>query len=383
MLDLGLPPGRYEWEVAVLVHGAWAGLGLRDLPCRVHYPPPEERQSSFRAFRDNARISWLNTRLVLSRLVHPGRWWNPERGGALRDWRGAHLGRRWGWAFVLGLLRIGGRAPACAFTDLLAAFYTAFAPRHQAGTRAYLDRLAAWRPGLLPTGRRGTLRVFRRFACSLVDRFLLLARGPEAFRFEHEGLEDVAEAIESSGALFVTAHLGNPDLGGIALQALRPDREVALIQFTDAADPYLHLLRRRLAGARPPRIISLNEGADLAGIQAVRALREGCLVAVKGDRVTDGPTVAAPFLGGEIRLPAGPFFLAAAARVPMVFLGCFEEAPRRYRVITVGPRTFAMPRRNEREAALAAWAREYAGILEEWVARYPDQFYNFHDPWTR
>ncbi len=60
---------RYAFEVEVLVRSAWAGLDLLDVPVRVHYPPAQQRISHFRAFMDNARISWLNTRLTLRSML--------------------------------------------------------------------------------------------------------------------------------------------------------------------------------------------------------------------------------------------------------------------------------------------------------------------------
>lgn len=60
---------RYAFEVEVLVRSAWAGLDLRDVPIRVHYPPAAQRVSHFRALADNARISWLNTRLTLRSML--------------------------------------------------------------------------------------------------------------------------------------------------------------------------------------------------------------------------------------------------------------------------------------------------------------------------
>ncbi|WP_250645501.1 DUF2062 domain-containing protein [Salidesulfovibrio onnuriiensis] len=55
---------RYAMEVEVLVKASWAGFPLQDLPIDVHYPPPEERVSHFKALRDNIQISLLNTRLT-------------------------------------------------------------------------------------------------------------------------------------------------------------------------------------------------------------------------------------------------------------------------------------------------------------------------------
>ena len=79
-LSLSLPKGRYEWEVEVLVRALWRGIAVRDVDCRVVYPPEDERVTSFRPFWDNVRISLLNTRLVFARVLWPPRWMNPVPG---------------------------------------------------------------------------------------------------------------------------------------------------------------------------------------------------------------------------------------------------------------------------------------------------------------
>lgn len=60
---------RYNFEVEVLVRGAWAGLELRDVDISVYYPPGAERISHFRGFMDNWRLTLLNTHLTLRSVV--------------------------------------------------------------------------------------------------------------------------------------------------------------------------------------------------------------------------------------------------------------------------------------------------------------------------
>jgi uncharacterized protein (DUF2062 family) len=60
---------RYSFEVEVVVRAAWAGFALCEIPIRVYYPPRGERISHFRLFRDNLRISLLNTRLTIRALL--------------------------------------------------------------------------------------------------------------------------------------------------------------------------------------------------------------------------------------------------------------------------------------------------------------------------
>lgn len=55
---------KYEFEIEVIVRGAWSGLEVIAVPVKVYYPPATERISHFRPFKDFSRISVLNTVLV-------------------------------------------------------------------------------------------------------------------------------------------------------------------------------------------------------------------------------------------------------------------------------------------------------------------------------
>jgi len=55
---------KYEFEIEVLVRGAWSGIDVIEVPVKVYYPEKEKRISHFRPFKDFSRISVLNTVLV-------------------------------------------------------------------------------------------------------------------------------------------------------------------------------------------------------------------------------------------------------------------------------------------------------------------------------
>ena len=66
---LKLHENGYAFEVEVLVKAAWAGIALREVDISVYYPPGSERISHFHVFRDNLRLSLLNTKLTLRSFV--------------------------------------------------------------------------------------------------------------------------------------------------------------------------------------------------------------------------------------------------------------------------------------------------------------------------
>jgi len=64
---------KYEFEIEAPVRAAWSGVGIHAIPVSVYYPPPGERISHFRPFKDFSRISILNTALTFIALgyIHP------------------------------------------------------------------------------------------------------------------------------------------------------------------------------------------------------------------------------------------------------------------------------------------------------------------------
>lgn len=73
MKDMRFYCTKYEFEIEVIVRCSWKGIKVDWVPVKVYYPPPEERISHFRPFRDFSRISVLNTVLVFIAFsyIHP------------------------------------------------------------------------------------------------------------------------------------------------------------------------------------------------------------------------------------------------------------------------------------------------------------------------
>jgi predicted LPLAT superfamily acyltransferase len=289
----------------------------------------------------------------------------------VENWEDRNLGRDWGWGFFYQLIRLGGRWPAYAGMLVLASFYWAFAGSHRRGVQAYLDRI----------GGGSSWRVFYNFACSIVDRFLMLSHGVEVFDYVHEETEAAAACLAQQGGLVMAAHVGNPDLGAAVLRtddyAARP---VNILAYAGNDDPYIRLMKRHV-GDSAPRLISLKQNADMAAMEALRALRRKEIVALKADRLVDERTCEVDFLGDTIQLPTGPFLLAALSKSPVVFMGCFKEGGD-YRVLATEPRVLKFTSRKTRDADLQRWAQDYANQLAAWLQRYPEQYYNFHDVWA-
>lgn len=66
---LSLSSRHYSFEVEVLVKAAWAGVMIRDLDISVHYPVRGKRISHFKLFKDNLRLTHLNTKLMFRSFI--------------------------------------------------------------------------------------------------------------------------------------------------------------------------------------------------------------------------------------------------------------------------------------------------------------------------
>lgn len=369
VLSLDLGGSRYDFEVEVLTLALWAGVPVRDLPCRVYYPPREERVSSFRPLVDNARISWMNTMLVAERILWPPRW--IVRPGASR-WTGASRGTSLGWRLVVAVLRRFGRGPAYLLVGGIVGWYRVFA----AGPRRGLATYVAHNPAASVAG------IFRRFGEALVDRFAFLLRGPGEFTYTREGEEHLVSAFEAGGAVLLSAHLGNIEVAVGPSESAERYRKVKVVRF-DAEGDHARSIVAALPAEWRPDIIAVNGAGGFAALDIVREVRAGAVVAMHGDRLVDDRTVTVELFGAPCRLPAGPWLVAALARAPVVIVGAFKEGRDGYRLVAAPPMTCTFDRRLDRDAQVQAWAQAYARVLEGWARRWPDQWYNFHDLWAQ
>jgi glycosyltransferase involved in cell wall biosynthesis len=64
-MALGTRASRFGFETEVLIRAVRAGLDVRSVPVRVHYPPAGERTSHFRPFVDTVRIIFVVLGLIL------------------------------------------------------------------------------------------------------------------------------------------------------------------------------------------------------------------------------------------------------------------------------------------------------------------------------
>ncbi|MGH7936086.1 MAG: hypothetical protein ACREF8_03660 [Chthoniobacterales bacterium] len=227
--------------------------------------------------------------------------------------------------------------------------------------RAILSNLAVILPGFsrLTNYARAWLTLYH-FAWTIADAADHKLAQTE-FLYELEGENFLEELAMRRGAIVLTAHMGNYDLGA-ALFAHRYQRELHMVRAPEKdAETARHLdqsLERAAAGAVK---VAYNTSATALPLELLNALRAGEIVSIQGDRAIAGVSQReAKFFGKVVRLPDGPFVLALVAEAPIYPLFIWRTGFHRYKILTLPPfycHRAGGSREAAVEAALTTWCR--------------------------
>lgn len=248
------------------------------------------------------------------------------------------------------------------------AFWALFFLLWGPGRRGVMRNLSAILPGSWPvTNFFRTYRVFWNFAWTITDnmRFRELRMNPD---WEFVGREyfDQLQA-QQTGAIILTAHMGNYDLGAHVF-AERSGRSIVMVRAPET-DVQTRAFEESHAArtAAELKIDFSTRSSDLA-IELLHALQRGEIIAIQGDRVTPGiSSLPATLFGRTTQVPAGPFALSMAARVPVYPLFIMRSGRRRYRLVTAKP--FEVTRTRDRaeafDAAVQQWTRDLERVIHD------------------
>lgn len=235
-----------------------------------------------------------------------------------------------------------------------------------------------------PVGSRRVRAAVRQmlynFACYWVDLFRFAQLPPEralALLDRRVGDEHLFAALEAGkGAILMTAHLGNWELGGVLLKPLGVDLSVVYVrdQFEDV-EACRALLRRATGVGEIP----IRPQETLSSLPVLRALRDNRLVALQGDRDFNDKGVPVEFFGQPVPFPTGPFHLALLTGAPLLPSFIVYTTGQRF-TIEVGEPIRLEPT-GDRQADVARGLEQWVRVLEAAVRRWPTQWYTFFDYW--
>ena len=213
------------------------------------------------------------------------------------------------------------------------------------------------------------------FAQVVIDKFAMYAG--KKFDVQIDGYDHFLRlAAQEAGFVQLSSHMGNYEIAGYTLVA-ESKRFNAIVFFGEKASVMEN--RNKMFAHTNIHMIPIRENMSHL-FEIDRALSEGEIVSIPGDRIWGSPKVLkAEFLGKEARFPMGPFTVAAMRGLDVLAVNVMKESSKCYRIY-VTPLDYdkQAPRRRQTDQLLHSYVAE----LERLLALYPTQWYNYFDFWN-
>jgi KDO2-lipid IV(A) lauroyltransferase len=190
-----------------------------------------------------------------------------------------------------------------------------------------------------------------------------------------DGVENVhAARRRGRGCIFVSIHLGNFELGGARIAD-----EVPLNVVADTLEN--QRLMDLLVGNRAHKNITIHppEGAAKKVLRALRRNEMVGLMMDLGPRAAAFDNVETIFCGARTRLPAVAANLARVSGAPIVVAVVIRQRDNTFRGIALPP--ISVERTREAALDVQRATQRIAAALEEFVRRWPEQWYMFRPMW--
>lgn len=221
-------------------------------------------------------------------------------------------------------------------------------------------------------------RVFWNFAWSITDLARVQA-GQEIITWDIVDRDFLHELeIKETGAVLLTAHMGNYDIAAPVF-AGRFKRPIHMVRAPERQQENQELQHdRREQQTSEAFVIHYNEPGSMLGVELVRAISEGGIVAIQGDRIMfDVAPMKLSFKEGVTwQVPRGPFTLAMVARTSIHPVFIIRLGYRRYRVQAFAPIIMAVEDGDKESAQMVA-ANQWNAILREVIEQHWWQWFVF------
>lgn len=199
-------------------------------------------------------------------------------------------------------------------------------------------------------------------------RFSLLTKENLTGFIKIEGLHHIERALgKGKGVIILTAHIGNWELGGVAMSLLGyPFVAVALPHRHRKVDAFFNLQRQRLGAEVIPSL-----GPAVRRIYD--ALKHNKMIALVGDRDFANSGKRMEFLGASKIIPRGPAVLALKTGAAIVPAFVIRQKNETCVLEFLEPIDCSC----DEDAILAACTR----VIEEKIRQYPAQWLMFREFW--
>lgn len=218
--------------------------------------------------------------------------------------------------------------------------------------------------------------VYRNLGCSVVElmRSDRYAARPLEDHFEFTGYESFEKALaKGRGVLILTGHIGNWELMALA-QSIRGPSLAVVARPLD--NPYIERLVSRLRTRHGNTLINKQKGMR----EVLGALAHGKGVGILLDQsVTKKEGVFVDFFGRPACTNKGLALMAAKTKAPVIPVFTRRIGPYRHEIV-VGEE-LPLTDTGDKESDIKANTQAYTKAIEDFVRKYPDQWFWMHRRW--
>ncbi len=235
-----------------------------------------------------------------------------------------------------------------------------------------------------PDVKKTVRRLFANYGWYLRDYVLIHRLTKENYQdtvAEEIGIEYIEGALaQGNGAILITPHLGNWELGGVTF-ALRgcPIYTLTLKDQEEEVQEYRDTVR----GSLGIKTIHIDPEDNGTIIKMARLLKDNKVIAMLGDRFEGGKKSAVTFFGKKGFFPSGVMALAQATGAPIIPVFIIRRPDGCYRAWMEKPLKVNRVAGIGNDELIAEKTQELAAVFEKNIRRHPDQFYHFFDYWSR
>jgi KDO2-lipid IV(A) lauroyltransferase len=231
-----------------------------------------------------------------------------------------------------------------------------------------------------PGNRQLQKEIAEHLGCNLCELFMLQSPGGRRLlreNLEISGFEHLEKlAARNSGAIIISAHLGNWELSGMVFQNF--SKPVATVGKPIKNKPRLY---NAISAGRAKTGYTMLEKSGSAGALA-RKLKSGGFIALLVDqRVRRRYRIWADFFGYQVPTIPSPAMLARLSGCPIIPAFSHRLRPLHHRIEFMAP--IYVPQDGESRLIITAYTNRLNRIIEERIRAHPAQWFWPHDRWRK
>lgn len=180
------------------------------------------------------------------------------------------------------------------------------------------------------------------------------------------------EYAKNKGLIFVSAHFGNWELMAIA-SALKINKTYSIVikpLRNPYVDDYINQWRTKFGNRIVPLGISIKN--------IFRELKEKHIVALLADQRASINSMEMEFFGKKTHVYEGPAVLSIKTGAPLIFAIAIRQPDYSYLIELV---KIPVPDIEDDNQKAYEITKNYIQLLEDYIRRYPDQWFWFHNRW--